>query len=101
MYFTLTTSDLEESKCVEIYEECEARIRNVVFENGGCISHHHGVGKLRKRFMEKTVTDMNIKLHEGMKEHLDPKNIFSINNTVYKTEEERTKDLTVTAHPLK
>ena len=60
---------------------------------GGCISHHHGVGKLRKRFMEKTVSPLNNTMIKGVKEALDPNNVFGINNTIYQSEEERAKDL--------
>jgi len=60
---------------------------------GGSISHHHGVGKLRKRFMEKSVTNLNFSLLKGVKKVLDPKNIFAVNNTIYTDEAERQKDL--------
>lgn len=35
-----------------IYEEIEDNARIEVMKNGGSISHHHGVGKLRKKFLE-------------------------------------------------
>lgn len=60
---------------------------------GGCISHHHGVGKLRKRFMEKTASPLNATAIDGVKKALDPNNVFGINNTVYRSEDERAKDL--------
>lgn len=60
---------------------------------GGSISHHHGVGKLRKRFMEKSVSPVHMEVMKGLKASVDPKNIFAANNTIYKDEEERTKDL--------
>ena len=37
---------------MEIYEEIESNARAAIIEAGGCISHHHGVGKIRKRFVE-------------------------------------------------
>jgi alkyldihydroxyacetonephosphate synthase len=60
---------------------------------GGSISHHHGVGKLRKRFMEKSVSPVHMDVMKGLKAAIDPKNIFAANNTIYKNEEERTLDL--------
>jgi len=33
---------------VHVYEEIENAARDEILKNGGCISHHHGVGKLRK-----------------------------------------------------
>jgi len=82
-------------KVSDIYEEIEVKSREEVFRNGGCISHHHGVGKLRKRFMEKTYP--NLKMHNEMyralKNQVDPKNIFAVNNTIYRNEEEREQDM--------
>jgi alkyldihydroxyacetonephosphate synthase len=80
-------------KVVDIYEDIEHRSREVVMQYGGSISHHHGVGKLRKRFIEKSVTDMNQTMQNGIKSALDPKNIFACNNTFYKSAEERKEDL--------
>ena len=63
-----------------------------MFEEGGSISHHHGVGKLRKRFMDKSYSPMNDQFLNGVKEKIDPKNIFAVNNTIYRVEGEREYD---------
>jgi len=44
------------SEVVDKYEAIEDAARDEVFNQGGCISHHHGVGKIRKKFMTRTVT---------------------------------------------
>ena len=93
VYFSITYDKIPMDKVVDIYEDIEHRVRKVVIENGGCVSHHHGVGKLRKRFMEHTTTNLNMQALEGVKDKLDPKNIFGVNNTIYRSEEERTRDL--------
>ena len=77
---------------VEMYEDVENRSRDAVFKYGGSISHHHGVGKLRKRFMERSVSDLNSVLFEGVKKSVDPNNIFAINNTIYRSEAEKIRD---------
>ena len=76
-------------KLVDIYEEIENGARDEVFKCGGCISHHHGVGKIRKRFMEKTMPDMAQEWNKKIKDTIDPSNIFGINNTFIRSEEER------------
>jgi alkyldihydroxyacetonephosphate synthase len=78
---------------MEIYEFVENECRDEIMKNGGSISHHHGVGKLRKRFMNRTLTPMAIEALKKIKEVLDPKNIFAINNTVYRLEGEEERDL--------
>jgi len=60
-------------------------------KNGGSISHHHGVGKIRKGFMERTMPPMAIKVAQDIKKSFDPTNVFGVNNTIYRTEEEREK----------
>jgi len=80
-------------KVVDIYEDVEHRSREATFLYGGSISHHHGVGKLRKRFMEKSVSPINTTFLDGIKVSIDPKNIFAANNTIYRDEEEKNNDI--------
>ena len=41
-------------KVCDVYEDIEHRSREATLAYGGSISHHHGIGKLRKRFMDQT-----------------------------------------------
>lgn len=52
VYFSINYYNLPLGKVVDIYEDIENVSRAAVFKNGGSISHHHGVGKLRKRFLD-------------------------------------------------
>ena len=90
VYMTLKNMEgTDRAKMVSNYEKVEDAARDEVMLCGGCISHHHGVGKIRKGFIERTLPPMAIKLQQDIKNSLDPNNIFGINNTVYRTEEER------------
>jgi alkyldihydroxyacetonephosphate synthase len=95
VYFTIKYDSLPMDKVSDIYEEIEAASRNEVFKCGGSISHHHGIGKLRKRFMEQSLDniDMHKEMFSAIKNQLDPKNIFAVNNTLYLNKEERQKDM--------
>lgn len=42
----------------------------------GSISHHHGVGKLRKKWYEQAVSSTGKHILRAIKEEVDPKNIF-------------------------
>jgi alkyldihydroxyacetonephosphate synthase len=64
-----------------------------MMKNGGSVSHHHGIGKIRKRFTENTLPPMAIDVLKGIKSDMDPNNVFATNNTYYKNEAERKKDL--------
>lgn len=79
-------------EAVDIFEEVEAGAREVLMQNGASISHHHGVGKKRKKFLSKTYPKLMIDLMKEVKKTLDPKNIFAINNTYYASKEEEIED---------
>jgi alkyldihydroxyacetonephosphate synthase len=63
-------------------------MRDEVMRNGGSISHHHGVGKLRKQFLERSVSRPGVELLKAVKKAVDPKNIFAAGNLFDVEEEE-------------
>lgn len=89
VYFTLYHKGFDNDKVVHYYEIVEDAARDEVLASGGCISHHHGVGKIRKGFMERTLPPMAIDWQKNIKDAIDPNNVFAINNTVYRSEAER------------
>merc|ERR1712166_1585741 len=93
VYFSIKYDEIPMEKVVDIYEDVEHRSREACFLYGGSISHHHGVGKLRKRFMAKSVSPINTTFLDGIKASIDPKNIFAANNTIYRDEEEKNNDI--------
>lgn len=78
---------------VSAYEDIEHAARDEILKQGGSVSHHHGVGKLRKRFMSRILPPMALDLQQDIKKSLDPKNIFAINNTIYRLENEEKNEL--------
>jgi len=79
---------MERDHLIEKYEAIEDAARDEVMLAGGCISHHHGVGKLRKKFISRTATPNTFEWQNALKDKIDPKNIFAINNTIPRSEEE-------------
>ena len=51
-------------------------------KNGGSLSHHHGVGKIRKPFFADVAGEVGIEMLKAMKTKLDPKNIFATGNLI-------------------
>lgn len=49
---------------------------------GGCISHHHGVGKLRKKFMQGSIGETGLNILRGVKKTVDPTNVFATGNLI-------------------
>ena len=46
-------SNIPRDKAVHVFEEIENECRDEVMKQGGSLSHHHGIGKIRKRFMTR------------------------------------------------
>jgi len=64
------------------YMDIEHEAREEVLKNGGSISHHHGIGKLRKRWMKQTQSPVGMEMLKGLKKTVDPNNIFGSQNLV-------------------
>ena len=66
----------------KVFSDIEHKIRACFIKNGGSISHHHGVGKLRKEFMPETISIGSIQVIQNIKKSQDPDNIFGIDNNI-------------------
>lgn len=66
----------------EVLRVIDHRLRQVMLDNGGSISHHHGVGKIRADFLPQVLSPASIELLQQTKAALDPQNIFGIGNHV-------------------
>lgn len=49
---------------------------------GGSISHHHGVGKLRKKFLKDSIGETGLTILKALKDKIDPQNIFATGNLI-------------------
>lgn len=67
---------------VGVYSQVEDAARDEIMKYGGCISHHHGVGKLRKKFLPRSIGETGIELLKGVKKTVDPNNIFATGNLI-------------------
>eukprot|EP01053_Blabericola_migrator_P006326 Blabericola_migrator_1__6325@NODE_3192_length_1956_cov_715_335627_g1996_i0_p1_GENE_NODE_3192_length_1956_cov_715_335627_g1996_i0NODE_3192_length_1956_cov_715_335627_g1996_i0_p1_ORF_typecomplete_len600_score88_81FADoxidase_C/PF02913_19/6_9e29FAD_binding_4/PF01565_23/2e28_NODE_3192_length_1956_cov_715_335627_g1996_i01861802 len=79
-YFGFPCAGLDDP--LAVYTEIEKEARVCIMKHGGSISHHHGVGKLRKHFMAESVTDAGVNILTKIKSSLDPSNIFGNQNLV-------------------
>ncbi len=82
IYFTHAFSIKGVDDAEAIFGKIEHELRGVIMENGGSISHHHGIGKLRKDYMPQAISDGSIELIKSLKEAYDPQNVFGIRNNV-------------------
>ncbi|QYS99627.1 Alkylglycerone-phosphate synthase [Trichoderma simmonsii] len=64
----------------KIYAGMEEAAREEVLLAGGSLSHHHGVGKLRNRFLGSAWSDAALEWRDDVKRALDPENVFGCGN---------------------
>ncbi|KAG9349481.1 hypothetical protein JZ751_027926 [Albula glossodonta] len=68
------------SNPIHVYEQVEHAAREEILANGGSLSHHHGVGKLRKQWLKESISGVGIGMLKSVKEFVDPNNIFGNRN---------------------
>ena len=62
------------------YLELERAAREEILAPGGSISHHHGVGKLRRGFLTRIFSPAVLEWSAEIKRAIDPNNVFGIGN---------------------
>jgi alkyldihydroxyacetonephosphate synthase len=83
IYFTHGFSAKGVENPDDIFAHIEHHLRDVIMKSGGSISHHHGIGKLRKDFMDETISPTTINVLREVKKAHDPQNIFAIRNNIF------------------
>jgi len=63
-----------------VYLELENSARDEILKSGGSLSHHHGVGKLRRAFLPRIMSETALLWKKELKKSLDPTNVFGAGN---------------------
>ena len=63
-----------------VFAELERCARDEILRSGGSLSHHHGVGKLRRRFLQRIMSPTALEWSAEVKRAIDPANIFGAAN---------------------
>ena len=63
-----------------VYGELEHAARDEILCSGGSLSHHHGIGKLRREFLPRVFSKAALEWTAEVKRAVDPANIFGIAN---------------------
>lgn len=78
LIFVMLEKDTEkDQKASKLYKEAWTNGLKTCLENGGSISHHHGIGIFRGEFMEQEHGPNLFKVLKGIKEFLDPNHIMN------------------------
>ena len=83
IYFTLGIYSKGLEKPEEVFHNVERSLREAILKNGGSLSHHHGVGKIRQDFLPQVQTQNSINVLRQMKKAMDPNNVFGARNGVF------------------
>lgn len=77
-YFCMNYNNVRDPSAV--FAAIETAAREEILEQGGSLSHHHGIGKHRAKFMNKVNSATLTITLENFKAAMDPKNIFGVRN---------------------
>ncbi len=83
IYFTMGFSGRGLDDPAATYQVIEQRLRSTILEQGGSLSHHHGVGKVRQGWIDQVHTPAAIAALRGMKAAVDPDDIFAVGNHAF------------------
>ena len=83
IYFTMAFSSAGLDDPEHTYHDVESALRQVILDQGGSLSHHHGVGKVRKEFLPQVHSANSMQVLRQTKHAMDPNNIFSAGNGAF------------------
>jgi alkyldihydroxyacetonephosphate synthase len=80
-YFCMQMSGVAEPS--DVFSMIERSARQEILDNGGSLSHHHGLGKLRSSFVPQIYSQGYMDSVVAVKEALDPNNTFGARNGIF------------------
>ncbi|XP_065341844.1 alkyldihydroxyacetonephosphate synthase, peroxisomal-like [Cloeon dipterum] len=83
-YFAFNAAGVVDA--LRVYEQIESRARDEAIACGGNISHHHGVGQKRRKWVPRQISPTAVGLYSAIKKTLDPNNVFAVQNIVLPAE---------------
>ena len=83
IYFTMGFSGKGLANPTQVFHDIEHSLRQAVLDNGGSLSHHHGIGKIRQGFLPQIQTETSINVIRETKRAMDPHNVFGAGNGVF------------------
>jgi len=76
IYFTFVAAGRDDSAAVKLYDRIWDKALETVLSQGGAISHHHGIGMSKRRFLNRQLDQANL-LSQAVKKALDPQGLFN------------------------
>lgn len=79
-YFAINYHGLSDP--VKLYNDIETAARDEIIASGGSLSHHHGIGKIRRKWMKQVIGEQGVGMIDAVKKFIDPNNIFASGNII-------------------
>jgi alkyldihydroxyacetonephosphate synthase len=83
LYFYLCMSFENVDRASAIFADLERAARDEILKQGGSLSHHHGLGKLRSSFAKDRSSPEFQNVVASIKDSIDKDNIFGARNGLY------------------
>jgi alkyldihydroxyacetonephosphate synthase len=77
LYFTFLARPEDRTRMAEVYLECWRRTMEATIASGGGISHHHGIGRVRRGSLEAEIGASGVALLRAVKRALDPDDLLN------------------------
>ncbi|MBT7154364.1 MAG: FAD-binding oxidoreductase [Deltaproteobacteria bacterium] len=77
LYFTFVALVEDPSKMESVYYDCWRRVMEATVEGGGGISHHHGIGRIRRDWLPSEIGQTGVAVLKNLKTALDPEHIMN------------------------
>lgn len=80
-YICINTENVKDAS--RVFHEIEQIARTEILLQGGSLSHHHGIGKVRADLLQEATSEDFKKIVCSVKESIDPHNIFAARNGLF------------------
>lgn len=80
LYFSFAVKPDAPADMADAYAECWRRTMVATLENGGGIAHHHGIGRVRREWMNDEWGEAGVDLLRAVKRALDPEDLLNPGN---------------------
>jgi alkyldihydroxyacetonephosphate synthase len=75
LYFTVACAQLPDP--IEQWRQVKTVANNAIIDTGGSISHHHGIGRDHRQWLEREIGQLGVGVLTAVKQRLDPAGILN------------------------
>jgi len=72
LYFTFAAIPGDRGQMAAVYYDCWRRVMECTLAGGGGISHHHGIGRIRRQWLSEELGPSGFRLLKNLKGTIDP-----------------------------